>query len=82
MQNFFQNASRRKVTLDCTEVGINQAGMDKQLCILQFIILNFTDLRHDHSSLTWFLFSLESSREKIFTMQTNNVNENLLKEKS
>lgn len=82
MQNFFQNASRRKVTLDCTEFGINQAGMDKQLCILQFIILNFTDLRHDHSSLTWFLFSLESSREKIFTMQTNNVNENLLKEKS
>ena len=81
MQNFFQNASRRKVTLDCTEFGINQAGMDKQLCILQFIILNFTDLRHDHSSLTWLLFSLES-REKMCTMQMNNVNENLLKEKS
>ena len=52
MQNFFQNASRRKVTLDYTEFGTNQAGMDKQLCILQLIILNFTDLRYDHSSLT------------------------------
>lgn len=59
MQKFFPECFQEKsATLDCTEFGINQAEMDKQLCILQFIILNFTDLRHDHSSLTWFLFSL------------------------
>lgn len=44
MQNFFQNASEEKSFPDCGEFGIIQAGMEKLLCILQFIILNLSDL--------------------------------------
>lgn len=78
----FPECFQEKSYPDCGEFGINQAGMDKQLCILQFIILNITDLRHDHSSLTGLLFSLESSREKMFTRQMSIINENLLNKKT
>ena len=78
----FPECFQEKSYPDCGEFGINQAGMDKRLCILQFIILNFTDLRHDHSSLTGLLFSLESSREKMFTRLMSIIDENLLNKKT
>lgn len=74
---------REKSYTNCRKFGIHHAGIDKLLCILQFVILNLTDLRPwDGSNPTGLLLSSELSWKEMFAMQINIISETLLRDKN